>query len=89
MLSLLAYQAFDFCVNSVLDTVSLVMHKFGTLAGFYLPRLLQIIVSVAASCAALLNRRSEIQLNHINLLKSLRQKALAALAEVSLMFSLS
>jgi len=73
-------------VDSVLDTVSLVMHKFGTLAGSYLPRLLQIIVCVAASSAALLNRRYEIQLNHINLLKSLRQKALTALSEVNFIF---
>lgn len=62
------------------------MHKFGSLAGSYLSCLLRISVCVAASSAALLSRRAEIAPNHITLLKTLRQKSLAAIAEVGYEF---
>lgn len=75
---------FHDCVfDSVLDMVSLVMHKFGTLAGSYQPRLLQIIICVAALSASLLSHREGIQAYYVGLLKSLRQKAISALGSVS------
>lgn len=68
--------------GSVLDTVNLIIHKFGILASCYLPSLLQIVVCVAATSAALLNRREEIQKYHVNTLKSLQQKATSTMCDV-------
>ena len=70
-------------VSSVLDLVSLILHKFGNLVGNYLPSLLQIVVFVAGSSSSLLSQRSEIAPRFVSLLKTLRNKSLIILVDVS------
>ena len=82
-LSSLKYHLGCFLFSSVLSTIDMVYEKLGSLIESYLPKLLQLVVCIGASCNALLSLRGSIAAKSVMALKKVRQDAQMRIMEVS------